>query len=288
MSAFAPLTRAVRFIKDNKAKMFWLWIAYQAVKGMTTMTLIWIPLFLLWRRSGGSETFFADWGKLVAALILFILSHAVLMRPKIRDALETRLGRRVFLIAYSALSVALLGWLIFETIMAPTVVLWSSNPALHGIGFLLILVGVFTIALGAGLPNPVSVFGGRAEAFPEKPGFLRVTRHPVLFGLGWWAVGHIIANGTLAFLIFFGSQALFSLLGAVVMDRRYKKTHSEEEWAQVTSMTSWAPNLLKLPLALRESQSPVTRVLTGLAVSAILIALHTFVFGVSPLSPPGG
>ena len=288
MSAFAPLTRAVRFIKDNKAKMFWLWIAYQAIKGMTTMTLIWIPLFLFWRRSGGSETFFADWGKLVAALILFILSHAILMRPKIRTGLETRLGRPVFLAAYSALSLGLFGWLLFETVMAPIVSLWPPHPALHGVGFALIIFGVLSIALGAGLPNPASIFGGKAETFTDEPWALRVTRHPVLFGLFFWGLGHVLANGTLAFLIFFGSQAVFALLGAAIMDRRYRKSVEEEAWARARAVTSFFPDILSLPKGLMRTPDLARRQGVALIAFALLFALHPLVFGVSPLSSMAG
>lgn len=50
---FNPV-RAVRYIKDHKKELFWVWIAYQSIKGMTTLTLIWIPLWLVWRgQSGG-------------------------------------------------------------------------------------------------------------------------------------------------------------------------------------------------------------------------------------------
>jgi len=50
---FNPL-KAVRYIEDHKKKLFWVWIAYQSVKGITTLTLIWIPLWLVWRgQSGG-------------------------------------------------------------------------------------------------------------------------------------------------------------------------------------------------------------------------------------------
>lgn len=36
-----------RFKKPGK-HMFWAWIAYQAIKGTLTTSLIWIPLFLAW------------------------------------------------------------------------------------------------------------------------------------------------------------------------------------------------------------------------------------------------
>lgn len=36
------------YLKQNKKRLFWLWIAYQSVKGLLTLSLIWLPLLLLW------------------------------------------------------------------------------------------------------------------------------------------------------------------------------------------------------------------------------------------------
>lgn len=49
---FNPM-KAVRYIKDHKKELFWVWITYQCIKGMTTLTLIWIPLWLVWRGQTG-------------------------------------------------------------------------------------------------------------------------------------------------------------------------------------------------------------------------------------------
>ena len=46
--------KAINYLKVHKKELFWVWIAYQSIKGMTTLTLIWIPLWLVWRgQSGG-------------------------------------------------------------------------------------------------------------------------------------------------------------------------------------------------------------------------------------------
>ena len=36
------------WLKENKKKLFWWWVAYQCVKGILTTSLIWIPLFYMW------------------------------------------------------------------------------------------------------------------------------------------------------------------------------------------------------------------------------------------------
>lgn len=52
LSKYSPW-RAIRYIKAHKKELFWVWIAYQSIKGMATLTLIWIPLWLVWKKSGG-------------------------------------------------------------------------------------------------------------------------------------------------------------------------------------------------------------------------------------------
>ena len=49
----ARLRAGIEWLNANKKRFFWWWIAYQAVKGAITLSLIWIPLLLLWMRSRG-------------------------------------------------------------------------------------------------------------------------------------------------------------------------------------------------------------------------------------------
>lgn len=49
----ARFRRAIEWLNANKKRFFWWWIGYQAIKGMITLSLIWIPLLLLWLRSRG-------------------------------------------------------------------------------------------------------------------------------------------------------------------------------------------------------------------------------------------
>lgn len=46
-----PITRlraGIAWLNANKKRFFWWWVGYQAIKGALTLTLIWIPLFLIW------------------------------------------------------------------------------------------------------------------------------------------------------------------------------------------------------------------------------------------------
>lgn len=49
----ARARRGIKWLNANKKRFFWWWIGYQAIKGMLTLSLIWIPLLLIWLRSRG-------------------------------------------------------------------------------------------------------------------------------------------------------------------------------------------------------------------------------------------
>ncbi|MEM9667903.1 MAG: hypothetical protein AAF950_03185 [Pseudomonadota bacterium] len=39
-------------LKHRRKELFWAWVTYQAVKGILTTSLIWIPLIMWWTRGG--------------------------------------------------------------------------------------------------------------------------------------------------------------------------------------------------------------------------------------------
>ncbi len=284
MSAFTPVTKAIQFIKDNKARMFWLWITYQAVKGTTTLTLIWIPLFLLWKRGAGADVSLKDWAPYIAAMILFPFSHVLLAIKPVSSRLKAGLGDSGFRIVFSAVSLVMLGWLVWEAVRAPVVPLWASEPWQHGVALLLIGTGLILFVFGVGIANPFSVFGSGATYHAEEPGILRLTRHPALFGLAFWGAGHVLANGTFALMLFFLVQTAFALLGAVSMDRRHRKAMGQDSWTLMTEKTSFWPNPLNV---VRRIDNPVRvggRWLLSVGLIATLIALHPVLFGVYPLA----
>lgn len=49
----ARIRAGIKWLNANKKRFFWWWVGYQAIKGIITLSLIWIPLLLLWLRSRG-------------------------------------------------------------------------------------------------------------------------------------------------------------------------------------------------------------------------------------------
>ena len=47
LSNWSP-RQALKTLSARKKELFWVWIAYQSIKGLITTSLIWVPLIFLW------------------------------------------------------------------------------------------------------------------------------------------------------------------------------------------------------------------------------------------------
>jgi uncharacterized membrane protein len=77
----------------------------------------------------------------------------------------------------------------------------------------------------------------------QPKGILTVTRHPVMWAFGLWALLHILANGDLAGLIFFGAFAALALLGTLAIEAKKRRNWSAESWQVFAAATSNLPFL---------------------------------------------
>ncbi len=98
------------------------------------------------------------WGEYVAAFGLFLASHAFPVRPPVKPWLVARLGKTGFTLAYSALSVAILVWLITAAGRAPYVELWPRAEWQNLIALAALAAACLIIALAAFRPKSVLVW----------------------------------------------------------------------------------------------------------------------------------
>lgn len=216
------------------------------------------------------------WTEFVAALALFFLSHSVPVRPPVRPWLQARLGKAGFTLAYSALSLAVLGWLIGAAARAPHVALWSPAPWQALVPLVVMLPVCVILGLGIARPNPFSFGGAGNHRFdPARPGIVRWTRHPLLVALALWAGAHVVPNGDLAHVIVFATFAGFAVLGMGLVDRR-KRREMGADWPRLRAAVASAP---LVPV----SGQGLLRLSAGLALYGALLWLHPVLFGVSPL-----
>lgn len=218
------------------------------------------------------------WLEFVAAWAVFFLSHSVPVRPPLRPFLQARLGPSGFTLAYSALSLAVLAWLIGTAGRAPHVALWGWAPWQVHVPLTVMGAVCLIIALSIGLPNPFSFGGARNDLFdPARPGIVRWSRHPLLLALALWAGAHVVPNGDLAHVILFGTFAAFALLGGRLIDAR-KRREMGAEWQCLRDAVEGAPFL-----SWRASGGVLARLGAAIVLYAALLWLHPLLFGVSPL-----
>ncbi|HEY1431375.1 MAG TPA: NnrU family protein [Stellaceae bacterium] len=224
---------------------------------------------------------------LAIAGIAFCGSHVVLSSTWLRGSLRDQLGERGFLAVYSLTAVVTFAWFLVAYAHAPTLPLWPRQrwTALFPVT-IMPLVTVLLIA-GYSTPNPTTVGMERfARADDPAPGILRVTRHPVMWAIGLWAISHIIANGDLRSLLFFGAFAVLSLGGTVLIDRK-KQLALGSNWARLAEVTSNVPfaALLAGRTRLRWRDISLLRVIAGLLLYAVLYRGHAIIAGAPVMIP---
>ena len=172
------------------------------------------------------------------ALGCFLAAHLVPAAPLLRTWLIRRLGRPLYLGAYSLLSLVLLGWVIFAARRAETILLWEPASWQWLVPFIVMPFAAMLLAGGLLEPNPLSI-SLRAGAEPGP--ITTVTRHPVLWAFLIWALAHIPPNGRLVAVILFGAMALFSIAGLLLVDLRTRRQLGDDRWRQLSAGTSVLP-----------------------------------------------
>ncbi len=144
---------------------------------------------------------------LIAGLVLFIGAHAMrLVSETAREGLVSRLGPLAFKGLISLVSLVGLVLMIkgYGIARADPVVLWSPWSGGRHIAALLSLIA-FVLVVAAYVPR---------NTLRSRVG------HPMVLGVKLWALGHLIANHTLADLVLFGSLLIWAVLSFRAARRR--------------------------------------------------------------------
>jgi uncharacterized membrane protein len=180
---------------------------------------------------------------LVLASLFLPLSHFLIASTRLRTLLVSWLGERPYSAGYSLLTVMAFAWLIAAGSHAPSWPLWNAPQWLRLAMTPMILLASFLITAGLTTPNPVIV---RSEGLFNNPGvirgILRVSRNPFFWGVGIFAVSHMIMIGDVAANLAFGSVAVLGLAGAPILDAKKARRHGDA-WEGFAAATSDIPFL---------------------------------------------
>jgi uncharacterized membrane protein len=224
---------------------------------------------------------------LTIAGIAFCGSHVLLSSTGLRGSLRDQLGERGFLVVYSLTALATFAWFLAAYSHASTIDLWPRQRWMALVPAIVMPLATVLLVAGYTTPNPTAVAMERlARADDPAPGILRVTRHPVMWAIGLWAISHLLANGDLRSLLFFGAFAGLSLGGTVLIDRK-KRLALGSDWPRLAQITSNFPfaALVAGRARLRWRDISLLRVIAGLLLYVVLFRAHAIITGMPVIIP---
>lgn len=218
--------------------------------------------------------------QLVIATAMFLATHFVPSTP-LRAALVKSTGERAYLGLYSLVAFATLGWMVYAYIKAPLEPLWPGLRLVPAVimpfAFILIVCGVLS-------KNPTAVGQGKLLALDDPArGILRVTRHPVMWGLVLWAGAHLLARGDLKSLVFFGGFVVLAALGTRFIDAR-KARERGDDWKRFIALTSNIPfvAIAQGRNTFHAAEIGLAKIVFGLILYGGMVLAHPWLFGARP------
>ncbi len=181
---------------------------------------------------------------LALACAFFLCIHLMISGTSLKEQIIARIGSIAYYMLFSVLSI---GGLLWMSIALASARQDAMNPIFWDAPFFLriiALAGMFfaflLVVLGYTSPSPTGL--GALIRMPDKTvsGIIRISRHPVLAGIGLWAIMHMLCNANLASWMFFGSLLVLCALGANNIDRK-RMAMMGEAYASIKRRTSIIP-----------------------------------------------
>jgi uncharacterized membrane protein len=145
----------------------------------------------------------------------------------------------------------------------------------------MMLVALIFLAAGLLNPNPAAI--GAAAPHGVR-GIQKVTRHPSFIAFSLFGFAHMLMNGWVGDVLFFGCFPALGILGGLHQDGR--KFHEiGERYRRFVSETSFFPGLALFEgrQRWRGDDTPWIAIGIGIAATAVLVTLHPRIFGGAPL-----
>jgi uncharacterized membrane protein len=179
---------------------------------------------------------------LMIANLLFVGGHLAMSHP-LRAPMVGALGERGFLGVYSLVSLALLAWVghVFPQARSDWMA-WPSSDSLWIVASVLTVVAL-ALLLGSLRGNPaLPQTGAEVAAKARAEGVYAVTRHPMMWAFGLWALSHILVWPSPRTLVTAGAMGFLALVGAHLQDGKKRKLMGEA-WSSWEARTSYWPRL---------------------------------------------
>ncbi|HTT75467.1 MAG TPA: NnrU family protein [Candidatus Binataceae bacterium] len=216
---------------------------------------------------------------------LFIATHLILSSSRVRPRLVAILGAQPFRGVYSLVAIGTLVMLIitFAHHKHAGPMLWYLRDigAVRALTFILMLAALIFLAGAFVTPNPGGI-GAPHEA--RVRGMLKITRHPSFVAFILFGLAHMLMNGWLGDLFFFGTFVVLGGAGGIHQDGR-KLRELGEPYRRLVAETSFVPGvaIIEGRQRLGAVDIPWAGIGIGLALMIVLVVLHPYLFGGHPL-----
>lgn len=220
----------------------------------------------------------------VLLLAAFVVSHIAMATPGIRDRAVAKLGGGGFQAVYALVSLALLIGAVNVYRGLEPQILWVAPVGAWHLATLVMLVASI-LFVGSVTPANKALAGVPASDRPAS-GVLRITRHPMMWAFGLWALVHATLSGSLPTVILAAGIGILALGGAAHQDSK-KRRMMGPVWETYERETSYWP--LGAQISGKQPWSALWPGVIPVLGGVVLWALLTFVHPVlmkAPMVPP--
>jgi uncharacterized membrane protein len=219
------------------------------------------------------------------AALAFLGSHFLMSSQPVRDPLVKKLGQNGFLSFYTIVSIPLMVWLVLAYSNAPEIVYWEPPTYLRHWTLSFMIVACIFFAASLTPKNPTLAGTPKNKLTGCPMGIFRITRHPMMWGIGIWGLTHLLAKGDGASFIFFGAMTILALLGPLLIDRR-KARLLGDEWQEYAAQSSYIPFAAIISKRTKFCGEEISwlPVVLGAVLYLSLLILHETLFGIAPMS----
>lgn len=227
-------------------------------------------------------------GTLAIFAALFVVLHRVVSGSRVRDRIVSVVGEAPFRRAFALASLLCLAglWIGYrQAAESPSNILLFNPSKVAKLAQLPIqLIAIFFIVAGVTTRNPtIAGLGGSVTDRSIVRGVLRITRHPFLWGVSLFSLGHMLVGPTIATWGFFGTLLFLASTGTISIDAKRRRAHGVD-WQAFTSATSNVPFVAifqgRQSLTLREIGW--ARIGATAGVFGLILSIHALLFDMSP------
>ncbi len=141
---------------------------------------------------------------LAAGIIIFFGIHCVPMKVELRARFIDKIGLIPYKIIFALISVLGIGLMASGRGSAEIIDIWHPAGWLRYAAMMLMFPAVLLVLAAFGPDNSIR----------------RILGHPMILGVEIWAIAHLLVNGDIASILFFGSFLLWALAAFASASRR--------------------------------------------------------------------